>query len=131
MFNQVIQVGRMATDVTLKYTPNGVAVADFRIAVQRPFANAAGEKECDFFTVIAWRQSAEYAANYLSKSRLVLVEGRLQNREYDGNDGQRKRITEIVANNVRGLDRPREDTEQASTGSPTAETGFDDPFADS
>jgi single-strand DNA-binding protein len=108
MVNKVFLVGRLCTDPELKYTPSGVAVANFRVAVDRPFANAQGERETDFIDVVAWRQSAEFVNSYLSKGRLVMVEGRLQVRQWQTQDGQRRRSTEVVADHVKALDRPRE-----------------------
>jgi single-strand DNA-binding protein len=117
MVNKVFLVGRLCTDPELKYTPSGVAVANFRVAVDRPFANAQGERETDFIDVVAWRQSAEFVNSYLTKGRLVLVEGRLQVRQWQTQDGQRRRSTEVVADHVRALDRPREQGER-SEGAP-------------
>ena len=97
----------------MKYTPSGVAVANFRIAVDRTFQDAQGERETDFIDVVAWRQSAEFVNSYLSKGRLVMVDGRLQVRQWQTQDGQRRRSTEVVANEIRALDRPREQSERA------------------
>ncbi len=108
MFNKVILVGRMCTDPELKYTPSGVAVANFRIAVDRPFKNAQGDKETDFIDVVAWRQPAEFVNKFISKGRLVMVEGALQVRQWETPDGQRRRHAEVVVENLRPLDRPRE-----------------------
>lgn len=121
-----------ATDPDLKYTPSGVAVASFRVACQRPFASSDGKKEADFLDVVAWRQQAEFAANYLGKGRKVLVEGRIQVRSYDTQDGQRRRVWEIVSENLRGLDRPKEGAENTRPlhdDSNGADDGAD-PFAD-
>jgi single-strand DNA-binding protein len=136
MFNNAVLVGRMANDPELKYTPSGVAVSTFRIAVNRPFPNKEGQREADFLNVVAWRQQAEFAANYLGKGRLVLVEGRIQVRSYDAQDGQRHKVWEIVSDNLRGLDRPKG---AAAAGVPAATSAaapgaegqpFDDPFQD-
>src|SRR5918994_2130013 len=110
MLNKVILIGRVANDPELKYTPSGVAVCTFRVAVNRPFTNAQGEREADFIDVVVWRQTAEFAANYLGKGRLIAVEGRLQVRSYDDRNGIRRRIAEVVADNLKALDR-REQTE--------------------
>ena len=75
MFNKVILVGRLCTDPKLKYTPSGVAVTNFRIAVDRPFANVSGERETDFIDIVVWRQSAEFVNTYVTKGRLVLIGG--------------------------------------------------------
>ena len=114
-FNRVIMVGRLASDPELKYTPSGIAVTQFRMAVNRPMSAEARsngqEKQADFFSIVAWRQSAEYAANYLGKGRLVLVEGRLQVREYVTQTGEKRRDTEVVVDNLKSLDRPKEGEE--------------------
>jgi len=122
MLNRVILIGRLANDPELKYTPSGIPVAEFRVAVDRPMSAEARaqnqEKQTDFISIVAWRQSAEFAANYLHKGRLVAVEGRLQVREYvNQQDGQRRRIYEVVADNLKGLDRPnREGGEEGGGG---------------
>jgi single-strand DNA-binding protein len=112
MLNRVILIGRLVADPELKYTPSGIAVAQFRIAVDRPLSNearqAGQEKQADFIDIVAWRQSAEFASQYLTKGRLVAVEGKLQIREYQTQDGQRRKAAEVVADNLKGLDRPRE-----------------------
>jgi single-strand DNA-binding protein len=114
VFNKAILVGRLCNDPELRYTPSGVAVANFRLAVDRQFTNPQGERETDFIDIVAWRQDAEFAANYLTKGRLVLVDGRIQVRNWTTQDGQRRRNVEVVADRLRGLDRPREG--QAGTG---------------
>ena len=118
--NRVILIGRLANDPELKYTPSGIAVTSFRLAVNRPMSAEARqggqEKQADFISVVAWRQSAEYAAQWLSKGRLIAVEGRLQVREYVTQDGQKRRDTEVVADNLKSLDRPKEGEEGASGG---------------
>ncbi len=118
--NRVILIGRLASDPELKYTPSGIAVTQFRMAVNRPMsadARAGGqEKQADFFSIVAWRQSAEYAANYLGKGRLVAVEGRLQVREYVTQAGEKRRDTEVVVDNLKSLDRPKEGEEGGGGG---------------
>lgn len=111
MFNKVLLVGRLCTDPELKYTPSGIAVANFRVAVDRPFKNAQGERETDFIDVVTWRQEAEFVNTYMTKGRLVLVEGKLQVRQWQTPDGQRRRNTEVVADQIRALDKPREPRE--------------------
>ena len=112
MLNRIILIGRLTADPEAKYTPSGIAVTTFRIAVDRPIsaeAKAQGqEKQADFIDIVAWRQNAEFAANYLQKGRLVAVEGKLQIREYVTQDGQRRKAAEVVADNLKGLDRARE-----------------------
>lgn len=105
--NVVALVGRVVADPELRYTPSGIAVTTFRIAVNRRFKSESGEQEADFFDVVAWRQSAEYASNYLTKGRLIAVEGRLQQRSWVQQDGQKRSKIEVVADNLQGLDRPQ------------------------
>src|SRR5580704_19402405 len=115
--NRVILIGRLATDPEMKYTPSGIAVTQFRLAVNRPMSAEARqsgqEKQADFISIVAWRQSAEYAANYLGKGRLVAIEGRLQIREYTTQDGSKRRDAEVVADNLKSLDRPKEQGDAA------------------
>ena len=107
MMNVVVLIGRLANDPELKYTPSGVAVASFRLAVDRR-PTSEGVREADFINIVAWRQSAEFAANYLTKGRLVAIEGRLQVRSWVGQDGSKRFTAEVVANQVKGLDKPKE-----------------------
>lgn len=114
MLNRIVLIGRLTKDPESSYTPNGIALAKFRIAVDRPTKNQeTGEKETDFIDIVAWRRTAEFVTQYITKGRLVAVEGRLQIRNFVGQDGQRRYFTEVVADNVQGLDRPR-DAEGAS-----------------
>lgn len=120
MLNRVILIGRLTGDPEMKYTPSGIEVAQFRIAVDRPLSAEARsqgqEKQADFIDIVAWRQNAQFAHSYLTKGRLVAVEGRLQIREYQTQDGQRRKAAEIVADNLKGLDRPREGGEGGEGG---------------
>ncbi len=130
MFNQVTIVGRFTRDPELTYTKDGIAVCNFTLAVQRSFRNAQGEFDADFIPVTAWRKQAENCANFLGKGRLVAVEGRLQIRSYDDQNGIRRKAAEVVADQVRFLDRARDGSspdEGMSAGPPEPE--FDDvPF---
>lgn len=101
MYNRVILIGRLTRDPELKYTPNGTAVATFSLAINRKF----NREETDFIDVVAWRQSAEFCANYGSKGRLTMVEGRLQVRTYETQEGQKRKVTEVVADELRFLDK--------------------------
>ena len=88
----------------MRYTPSGVAVTTFTLAVDRPFGGENGKKETDFIPVVVWRQLAETCANYLRKGRLTAVEGRIQVRSYENNENKRVYVTEVVADNVRFLE---------------------------
>jgi single-strand DNA-binding protein len=102
--NRVILIGRLTRDPELRYTPAGVAVTQFTLAVDRPFTSQGGEREADFIPVVTWRQLAETCANYLRKGRLAAVEGRIQVRNYENNEGKRVYVTEVIADNVRFLE---------------------------
>ena len=105
MLNRVILIGRLTRDPELRYTASGTAVATFTLAVDRSRPNAQGEREADFIPIVVWQKQAENVANYLGKGSLVAVDGRMQVRNYDGKDGVRRWVTEVVAENVRFLDR--------------------------
>lgn len=104
MLNRVVLIGRLTRDPELRYTPTGIATTQFTLAVDRPFSNQGGEREADFIPVVTWRQLAEACANHLAKGRLTAVEGRVQVRHYDNNEGKRIYVTEVVADNVRFLE---------------------------
>jgi single-strand DNA-binding protein len=131
VLNHIVLIGRLTRDPEMKYTPSGVGVVNFSIAVDRPFTNQAGEHETDFIDIVAWRKLAETVANHMTKGRLVAIEGRLQIRTYDAQDGSRRRVAEVVANEVRFLDRPKDGQTAArepgadEMGAPPPETGYD------
>lgn len=130
MLNKSILIGRLVADPQLRYTQSGTAVTNFTLAVDRPFTNQSGEREADFIDIVTWRKLAETCANHLNKGRLVAVEGRLQIRSYDDRDGIRRKAAEIVADQVRFLDRQnRDDAGSGETGSDAPDQGYDDvPF---
>ena len=98
--NKVWQIGRIASEIESRTTQSGVSVCTFRIAVNRRFKNAAGQREADFFTVVCWRQTAEFVSRYFAKGSAISVEGSLQSRSYDAQDGSKRYVTEIIAENV-------------------------------
>lgn len=104
MINRVVLAGRLTRDPELKYTPNGVAVANFTLAVNRPFKSQSGESEADFINCVVWRKPAENLANYMSKGSLVGVDGRVQTRSFDNSEGKKVYVTEIVADSVQFLE---------------------------
>ncbi len=110
MLNRVVLIGRLTRDPEFRYTPSGVAVASFTLAVERPFVSQSGEREVDFIDIVVWRKLAETVANHLNKGRLVAVDGRLQVSSYETQEGQKRRVAEVVADNVRFLDWPKEKT---------------------
>ena len=101
MLNRVILIGRMTREPEMKYTTSGTAVANFTLAINRKF----NKEETDFIDIVVWRQSAEFCANYGAKGRLAMVEGRLQIRTYEAKDGTKRKVAEVVADDVRFLDK--------------------------
>ena len=98
--NKAILIGNLVADPELRRTASDLPVCTFRIAVQRRFANQQGVREADFFNIVAWRQTAELCAKFLTKGRKVGVIGAIQNRSYDAQDGTKRYITEVVADEV-------------------------------
>ena len=126
MLNRVILIGRLTRDPELKYTPNGTAVTNFTLAVDRFRTNAQGERDsADFIPIVAWQKQAENCANYLGKGSLAAVDGRMQVRSYDDKDGIRRWVTEVVADTVRFLDK-KGDGRSGDFGAPSGELGFTD-----
>lgn len=113
--NRVCMVGRMVADPELKQTQTGVSVCNFRIAVNRPFKNASGEYEADFFNCKAWRGTGEFVDKYFVKGQMIAIDGRLENREWQA-DGTNRYATDIVVDNVTFAGEKR-DGGQASGGS--------------
>lgn len=130
MLNRVVLIGRLTRDPELRTTTTGKNVCDFSIAVQKRIKPTDGSPDADFFRVSAWGQTAEFVANYLHKGRLVSVDGRLQSRKYTASDGSNREVVEVVAENVSGLDRPRDDAGGATAGAPVGAAVGSAPSAD-
>lgn len=125
--NKAILIGNLADEPKSSTTANGVAKCTFRLATQRDYANPqTGQREADFHTVVVWRQQAENCARYLSKGRLCSVEGSIQYRSYNAQDGSKRYVTEIVADKVRFLGGARQQSSNgaAPQGSYGAPDGF-------
>lgn len=101
--NKAILIGNLTRDPEVRTTPNGVNVCSFSIAVNRRRANQQGERETDFFNIVAWRSLGDVCGRYLAKGRKVCVTGEIQNRSYDGKDGVKRYVTEIIADDVEFL----------------------------
>ena len=101
--NKVFLIGRLTRDPELRYTGSNTAVASFSLAVNRNFTNANGEREADFINIVVWRKQAENVKNYLTQGSQVAIDGRIQTRSYDDQNGQRRYVTEVVADNVEFL----------------------------
>ncbi|HCT0572029.1 TPA: single-stranded DNA-binding protein [Staphylococcus pseudintermedius] len=104
MLNRTILVGRLTKDPDFRTTPSGVSVATFTLAVNRTFTNAQGEREADFINCVVFRKQAENVKNYLSKGSLAGVDGRLQSRSYENQEGRRVFVTEVVCDSVQFLE---------------------------
>ncbi len=109
MINRVILIGRLVRDPEVRTVTSGQAMARFALAVDRGVANVRGEREVDFIDIVAWRRLAEQVAEHLRRGRLVGVEGRLQTRRFETAQGKRRKMTEVVADRVRFLDRKPRD----------------------
>jgi len=119
--NRVVLIGRLTKECQLRYSPSGVAVVNFTLAVDRTFKNAQGERECDFIPVVAFKQLAELCANYLDKGKLCSVDGRIQTRNYSNKDDQKVYVTEVVAEYVQFLSpKDAQQDRNDSTGNPRA-----------
>ena len=104
-------IGNLGRDPEMRYTPSGQAVTQFTVACNRNYKDSQGERqeETEWFRVVAWGQQAEFAAEYLRKGQKVYVEGRIQTRQWEGQDGQKRYTTELVANTIQNLERrPRD-----------------------
>ncbi len=123
MLNKIILIGRLVADPQLRYTQSGNAVTNFTLAVDRAFTNQSGEREADFIDIVAWRKQAEVCANHLTKGRLVAVEGSLQIRSYEDNNGIKRKAAEVVANNVRFLDKGNSSQGQETSRGQTSNQG--------
>jgi len=103
--NKVQIIGRLGKDPEVRTTQNGKSVASFGVAVDDGYGD---NKATEWFNVVAWEKQAEFAGKYLGKGRLVYVEGRMKTREYDDKDGNKRKVTELVAFQIQGLDKPPE-----------------------
>lgn len=106
--NKVILIGYLAADPEMRTTQSGISQCTLRIAVQRRFANADGKRDSDFFNVVCWRNTADFCGKYLEKGRKVAIEGSLQTRSYDAQDGSKRYVTEVIAESVEFCDRAPE-----------------------
>lgn len=126
MLNKWEGMGRLTKDPELRRTPSGTAVATFSIAVDRDFKGKDGELETDFIDIVAWRQTAEFVSKHFTKGRMAVVEGRLQIRDYTNRDGQKRRVAEIVADNIYFGDSKRDNDGDGSAynDSPSYADGY-------
>lgn len=129
--NKVILIGRLTRDPELRYTGSNTPVATFSLAVNRSFTNQNGEREADFINCVVWRKLAETVKNYLSQGSQVAVEGRIQTRNYDDQNGQRRYVTEVVVENIDFVGTRRDNsqsTQQPSFNSQPSTTDATTPY---
>lgn len=119
MMNRVILVGRITKDPEVKMTQSNIAVVTFTLAVNRQFADQSGERQADFIQCVVWRKQAENLARFVKKGALLGVEGRIQTRQYEAENGMRY-VTEVVCDSVQFLESKGESTEQPSREEPAA-----------
>ena len=126
--NKVFLIGRLTRDPELRYTGSNLPVATFALAVNRNFSNQSGEREADFINIVVWRKQAENVKNYLSQGSQVAVEGRIQTRSYDGNDGQKRYITEVIADNVEFLGSKNSSSNSNNMSAPASNNAGPTPY---
>lgn len=123
--NKVALIGRLTKDPELRFTAGaGTAVTTFTLAVDRGFKNKDGQKEADFINIVAWQKLAETIANYLRKGSLVAIGGRIQTRNYEGNDGKKVYVTEVIAEDMQFLDSKDKTVSGNGNNTPQSNDGF-------
>lgn len=115
--NKVILIGRIARDLELRSTTSGISTTNFSLAVQRPFTNQSGTREADFISCVAWRRQAENLVKYCQKGSQIAVEGRIQVRNYDAEDGTKRYVTEVVADSITFLGSRADNSSYSNQGS--------------
>lgn len=123
MINSVVLAGRLTSDPAMRYTQKGIPFAEFALAVKRNNRSENGEDEADFIPVVAWRQNAEFAGQYLAKGRLVVVEGSIRVNHWKDQEGKSRTSTEVVAERLKPLDKPT----HSSDAEPAAEPAQAEP----
>lgn len=119
--NKVFLIGRLTRDPELRYTGSNTAVASFSLAVNRNFTNQSGEREADFINIVVWRKQAENVKNYLSQGSQVAIDGRIQTRSYDDNEGKKRYVTEVIADNVEFLGTKGSNASSGQNQQPSSE----------
>ena len=113
--NKIILLGRLVKDPEVLVTPTDRTVCTFTLAVDRPFTEKNGQREADFINIVTWNKTAELCGNSLTKGQRLLVEGRLQIRSYDGKDGNRHYMTEVIADRVEFIERKEKSAQKAES----------------
>lgn len=134
MINRVILVGRITRDPEIRYSQNGVSSVSFTIACDRPFTQSNGERGADFISCVAWRQTADFISRYIKKGHMMSVEGRIQTRQYQDQQGQTRYVTEVLVENASSL-QPRDPNQTPAAAQPAPgynqnynNQGFNQPY---
>lgn len=127
MLNQVVIMGRLTRDPELRRTGSGTAVASFTLAVDRDFKGQDGERGTDFIDCVAWRNTAEFISKYFAKGRMMVAVGRLQKRDYENKDGEKRYVTEVVCESAYFGDSKKDGTTGGSTASGHSQGGYNQP----
>lgn len=124
MLNKVILMGRFTRDPELRSTPQGVSTCSFSVAVDRNFARAGEERKADFINCVAWRQTAEFISKYFKKGSMVALEGSIQTRSWDDNEGKKRYATEVIVSQVYFAESKRDSQSTAMTEETFAASDF-------
>jgi single-strand DNA-binding protein len=122
--NKVFLIGRLSRDPELRHTTSGTAVCQINVAISRPVSQGS-EPQTDFINVVVWNKQAENVARYLAKGRQIAIEGRIQTRNYDNNEGKRTYVTEVIASNVEFLGSANDNNKPSTNNNPFDENPFD------
>ena len=122
--NKVFLIGRLSRDPELRHTTSGTAVCQINVAISRPVSQGS-EPQTDFINVVVWNKQAENVARYLAKGRQIAIEGRIQTRNYDNNEGKRTYVTEVIASNVEFLGSANDNNRTSTNTNPFDENPFD------
>ena len=122
--NKVFLIGRLSRDPELRHTTSGTAVCQINVAISRPVTQGS-EPQTDFINVVVWNKQAENVARYLSKGRQIAIEGRIQTRNYDNNEGKRTYVTEVIASNVEFLGSANDNNRTNTNSNPFDDNPFD------
>ena len=117
MLNHIVLMGRLTRDPELRRTQSGTPVTSFSLAVDRDYKTQSGEKETDFVDIVAWRSTADFVNKFFTKGRMAVVEGRLQIRDWQDRDGNKRRSAEVIADNVYFGDSRRDSSGDSGSGS--------------
>lgn len=115
MINRVVLMGRIATEIELKQTPNGTSVIQFSMAVERSYAKQGEEKQTDFIVCVAWQKTAEFISKFFGKGRMIALEGKLRTRNFEDKNGSKHYLTEVYVDNVSFAGEPKQDSKANNT----------------